>query len=81
MSKDIDNDGIIEFTGTLYDFDQIDNDSVQYNPILCYENGIKGIQIDTSATKIINQQIWGKFYGINPIDTLMLPDNEIRYNY
>jgi len=66
-AKNLDNDPKLEYAG-IWDYGEEWDDSLNqrltvYNPIIYYELGAKGLQLDTSLTIEKNQMIYGAFKG------------------
>jgi hypothetical protein len=77
--KDIMNNGKLEVQGILTNGETISTgDTAFYNPTLVYELSGNCLTLDSSATKKINSEIWGKFYGYYYNDTLLLPYKRLK---
>ena len=64
-SKDINNDGIKEYSG-IWHYSQIwgeNNNITAYSPILYYSVTETGLQLDSTLTRERNELIYGQFYG------------------
>jgi hypothetical protein len=48
-------------------------DSCFYNPMLYYRETEAGITIDSLMTKVMNEQYWGRFYGFELDEKIILP--------
>jgi hypothetical protein len=48
-------------------------DSCYYNPKLYYKLGPKGVYLDSLLTEKENEKRWGKFYGFNLTEKVILP--------
>ena len=74
--KDVDNDGIKEYSGVMHVSDVYENsDSCYYNPTLYYKDTEQGIDLDSTLTIKMNKKIWGEFYGFEQSEKL-LPCNK-----
>jgi hypothetical protein len=71
--RDVDGDGQLEYAG-VRDYTEGLGDPTKstYNPILLYELRPQGWCLDTSATKQVNQTVWGQFYGFKAKEKLVL---------
>lgn len=79
--SDIDHDGILEFTSYLDYLEPCHTDSSYYIPLICYENTNKRFKLDTIATKDLNTQIWGDFFGFELRRDIKLPISKKLYDY
>lgn len=57
--------------GDVVQTEWIDRDV--YEPILCFLLAGDGLRLDTATTKLVNERIYGKFYGFNISEDLRFP--------
>jgi hypothetical protein len=72
--SDIDNDGNNEFAAA-FDYYPQNMDFIPYEPIICYERTLKGLYLDTAATRKINLELWGTFLGMERSKETRIPFN------
>ena len=73
---DIDNDGITEFWATMEFVEGNGSGTIGYNPILAYEIEKDIIRFDSSTTIDLNEKVYGKYHGLEIIDTLFYNGND-----
>lgn len=78
---DFDNDGLKEYAGIIDAPEPIRENYISYTPILFYEDKLNGFTLDSTATKLINTRLWGKFYGFQPNSKLVLKTPKDFYKY
>ena len=66
-------DGKDIYHGVLHTIDGYNNDSCYYNPTLYYQATYEGLMLDTVLTKRKVVEKWGKFYGYEQSDKIILP--------
>ncbi|MDF2456755.1 MAG: hypothetical protein K0R51_2748 [Cytophagaceae bacterium] len=78
--KDMDKDGVLEYTGYLESIEGRYPDKRAYNPVFVYELSNIHLRFDSSATEQLNKKIYGSFHGYKVDESIQINTNKINDN-
>lgn len=80
-AKDLDHDGEAEYYGPMEALESVKTGWIGYNPILAYKITGHSIACDTTATILVNKQVYGDFYGWKADDKQQFNEKAVEKNW
>jgi hypothetical protein len=71
--QDIDDDGRAEGFGLVEEYIEIDAENITYSPVIAWERGPEGIQIDSVASAKLTLMVFGQYNGLEPKPRVTCP--------